>query len=168
MDKGISWGSRLKTDKSATVWYKVWHRSFGWQRLVLLSPENPVWSQERNPQRVTQHPESPGAAGSPHVTNSQRQEGLQRKWHQQWLCISQKSASGIRDRTMGGWDVVQPGTSALSHSCNPQADVKQLQQRQPWQSPCSSPQLHCFSPCFCGTGVGGSCQQQMLFWCQCS
>lgn len=32
---------------------------------------------------------------------------------------------------MGDWDMMQPGTSALSHSCNPQADVKQSSRESP-------------------------------------
>lgn len=91
MDKGISWGCQAQNRQISWclvqgLTQKLWmakacpafSRETGGHRTCFLSPG---WSQERNPQRVTQHPESPGAAGSPQITNSLRQEGLQRKLH---------------------------------------------------------------------------------------
>lgn len=87
--------ARLKRDKSAGVWYKVWQGRFGWQRLVLCSPEEPGWSRERHPRRVTQHGETPAAAGTaqPQTVRDRRVSG-ENVITCLLSCLSQTSASG--------------------------------------------------------------------------
>lgn len=159
MDQGISWSSSLKTDKSDSTRSDT--EALDGKGLSCFL-QRTLGGDRRETHR-----------GSPSTQRAQRAQELRA------LPTSQSERGGFAEeitsplimhfpeicfwsqgQDMGDWDVVQPGTSALSHSCNPQADVKQLQQGQPWQCLCSSPQLHCFSPCFCGTGVGGLCQHR--------
>lgn len=113
----------------------------------------------RHPRRVTQHPETPGAADPPQATHGQRQEGFAEE-----MVITCYYAfprhlllMNVQDRTGGDWDMQV--TAVLSHSCNPfslwEGDASETT---PGRAFAVSPPLHCFSLRFCHPDMGGLCQ----------
>lgn len=135
----------------------LWHRSFGWRRLSFFL------QMTLSGHRRETHRGSPRDPRSCRISPSHKHSetgGFEEGMTLPVIMPFPEICFWSQGQDHGGLGHGAAWSATLSHSCNPQADVKQLQQRQPWQNLCSSPQLHYFSPHFCSTGVGGLCQHR--------